>query len=101
MDENRVEIMVSSRNKTKEGFKAAEADAEASGARIAKIFGKIGSDIHAKLGKSLANLGGNLGKGGGIFALGSSALGLSAPLAAAGVAVAAFSAIAVPELAKV
>src|SRR5215472_6783421 len=97
MAENVVEILVTSRNKTGEGFKAAEADAVSSAGRISQVFSKMGSQV----GKSLATMGGNLGKGGGLFSAGASVLAMAGPLGAATAALGAFAGVAVPELMKV
>jgi phage-related protein len=70
---------------------------EASASRIGGIFDKLGTHISGRLG----NIGQNLGKGGGIFAGASGVLAMAAPLGAAGVAMGAFGAIAIPVLAKV
>jgi hypothetical protein len=94
--DNTVEILVKSKNKTGEGFKAAEAEAEASGGRIASIFDKVTTSVNAKLG----TIGAGIGKAAGLFAGGSGLLAMAGPIGAAGIAMGAFGAIAVPVIDK-
>src|SRR6266700_7632036 len=101
MAENQVEILVKSKDSTRAGFKSAEAAAEESGGRIAAIFDKVGSKIGEKLGNIGKNLGQNAGKGGGLFAGGAGVLAMAGPIGAAGAAMGAFGAIAIPILSKV
>lgn len=92
MADNVVEILVRSKNKTKQGNDEAIADAEAAANRVQQIWEKHGQATQ----KSLASIGRNSAAGGGLFAGAAGALALAAPLGAAGLAVGAFGAVAIP-----
>ena len=94
MAENVVEILVKSRDSSKAGFASAAAEAETQGSLVERIWAKHSDAINTKM----ASIGTGLGKGGGILAIGSAALAMAAPLGAAGVAMGAFGAIAIPVL---
>lgn len=93
MAQNEVSIIVTSKNKVKPGFDEAAKEAEESGSKIQGIWEKHADNINKALG--------NIGKGGGVFAGASGLLAMASPLAAAGLAVGAFAAVAIPELTKV
>src|SRR5258708_21284563 len=97
MADNVVQITVTSKNSTKAGFGAAKADAEAAATGIAAIFDKMGRNVN----KHLSGLGSGLGASGGILAAGSGLLAMAGPIGAAGLALGAFGAVAVPVLMKV
>lgn len=88
---NVVEVIIRTKDdEARAGLKATEEEAKASGERSGKGFSE-----------RFKGAMGNLGKGGLGFAGLSSALSMAAPLGAAGVAVGAFAAVAVPEMDKV
>lgn len=70
-----------------------EGETKSSADRQQSTWDKLGSGIKARMGSVLG--------GGGLFAGGAAGLGMTGPLAAAGLAVTAFAAVAKPELTKV
>ncbi len=100
MADNVVQITVTSKNSTKAGFAAAKADAEGAAASIGQIFEKMHQKISKDFGK---NLGESLkfpAAAGGV-GLGSGLLSMAGPIGAAGLAMGAFGAVAIPVLSKV
>jgi hypothetical protein len=97
MADNVVQITVTSKNSTRAGLKSATADAEAAATGIAAIFDKMGKNVN----KHLSGLGSGLGASGGILAAGSGLVAMAGPIGAAGLALGAFGAIAIPVLSKV
>jgi len=96
--DNVVEILVKSRNSTRAGFAGAKADAEAAATGIAGVFERMTNKINKE---HLAGVGKGLGASGGILAAGSGLLAMAGPIGAAGIALGAFGAVAVPILGKV
>src|SRR5260370_33553063 len=92
-----VQITVTSKNSRRAGCGAAKADAEAAATGIAAIFDKMGKNVN----KHLSGLGSGLGASGGILAAGSGLLAMAGPIGAAGLALGAFGAVAIPILSKV
>src|SRR5260221_12644574 len=100
MADNVVSILVTSKNATKAGLAAAKADAEGAAASIGQIFEKMNQKLGKDFGSKVGELGKSL-KPAAWFAGGSGALAMATPLAAAGVAMGAFGAVAIPVLSKV
>src|SRR5258708_4861519 len=100
MADNVVSITVTSKNSTKAGFAAAKADGEGAATSIGQIFEKMQQKIRKDFGKTLGEYVGSPAAAGGI-GLGSGLLSMAGPIGAAGLAMGAFGAVAVPVLSKV
>jgi len=94
---NQIQITVTSKNKTGPGFAEALKEADGFAAKMGVIFDRIGQQAQTRL-KNIGKVGPT---GGGIFAGAAGLLAMAAPLGAAGVAMAAFGAVAIPVLTKV